>query len=488
MSGLSLKLWIVAFFSFCLAEKEHGIVYPRMLESRAATGERMLKINDDLTLTLQKSKVFADDFLFSTTDGIEPIDYYIKAEDAERDIYHDATHMASVRVTDDDGVEVEGILGERLRVKPLPAMARSSDGLRPHMLYEVDAHENGRPHDYGSPNTTNTPVERRAGGTEPQMYKIPAEIYPEVYLVADSAFAKEFNFDVNAVTRYFAVLTNAANLRYESFKSPKVQLRIVGITMNKNPADEPYIHNIRGYEQYRNILFKETLEDFNTQMKSKHFYRTADIVFLVTAKNMSEWVGSTLQSWTGGYAYVGTACSEWKVGMCEDRPTSYYGAYVFAHELAHNLGCQHDGDGANSWVKGHIGSADCPWDDGYLMSYKMEDERQYKFSPYCQREVRNLYRRPEFKCLTERKAKKTIRSSKLPGVMTSSSNYCRRVYMYEKGMHADEAYGVKDCRVKCTTTSRMYWLLGVVDGTPCGNGKACILGKCRNKIKISKKD
>ncbi|KAG0415708.1 hypothetical protein HPB47_007120, partial [Ixodes persulcatus] len=146
-----------------------------MLESRAATGERMLKINDDLTLTLQKSKVFAGDFLFSTTDENEPIDYYIKAEDAERDIYHDSTHMASVRVTDDDGVEV---------------------------------------------------------GTRPR------------------------------------------------------------------------------------------------------------------------------------------------------------------------LGCQHDGDGANSWVKGHIGSADCPWDDGYLMSYKMQDERQYKFSPCCQREIRNLYKMLESRAAT----------------------------------------------------------------------------------------
>uniref|UniRef100_A0A6B0V5J2 Putative metalloprotease 2 n=1 Tax=Ixodes ricinus TaxID=34613 RepID=A0A6B0V5J2_IXORI len=209
MSGLSLKLWTVALFSFCLAEKEHGIVYPRMLESRAATGERMLKINDDLTLTLQKSKVFADDFLFSTTDGDEPIDYYIKAEDAERDIYHDSTHMASVRVTDDDGVEVEGILGERLRVRPLPAMARTSDGLRPHMLYEVDVHENGRRHDYGSPNTSNTPVESRTGSTKHSMYKIPLEIFPEVYLVVDSTFASAFNFDVYKVTRYFAVLTNA---------------------------------------------------------------------------------------------------------------------------------------------------------------------------------------------------------------------------------------------------------------------------------------
>uniref|UniRef100_V5GMR1 Putative tick metalloprotease n=1 Tax=Ixodes ricinus TaxID=34613 RepID=V5GMR1_IXORI len=184
MSALSLKLWTVAFFSFCLAEKEHGIVYPRMLESRAATGERMLKINDDLTLTLQKSKVFAGDFLFSTTDGNEPIDYYIKAEDAERDIYHDATHMASSKGNGRmDGVgSGRKFLVERLRVKPLPAMARSSDGLRPHMLYEVDAHENGAATMIMVlPNTTNTPVERRAGGTEPQMYKVPAEILiPEV--------------------------------------------------------------------------------------------------------------------------------------------------------------------------------------------------------------------------------------------------------------------------------------------------------------------
>ncbi|CAN7993299.1 unnamed protein product [Ixodes pacificus] len=488
MSGLCLILCTVAFFSFCLAEKEHGIVYPRMLESRAVTGERMLKINDDLTLTLQKSKVFADDFLFSTTDENGPIDYYIKAEDAERDIYHDSTHMASVRVTDDDGVEVEGILGERLRVKPLPAMARTSDGLRPHMLYEVDAHQNHLPNDYGTPNTSNTPVESRAGSTTHSMYKIPMEIFPEVHIVVDSTFASAFKFKVYKVTRYFAVLTNAANLRYASFVFPKVQLRITGITMNKKPSDEPYIRIVKGHEKYRNILFKETLEDFNKQMKSKPFYHKSDIVFLVTAKNMSEWVDGKLQSWTGGYAYVGTACSEWRVGMCEDRPTSYYGAYVFAHELAHNLGCQHDEDGPNDWVKGHIGSADCPWDDGYLMSYKMQDERQYKFSYCCQREVRNLYNRPEFKCLRERSTTKTIkRSSKLPGRMTTMSNYCQRVYMFEEGMHADKTYGVRDCRVKCTGKTN-YWTLGVVDGTPCGNKKACILGECVDAIKISKTD
>ncbi|XP_040073061.1 venom metalloproteinase antarease-like TtrivMP_A [Ixodes scapularis] len=485
MPWLSIKLWALALFSFCIAEKDHGIVYPRMLESRSATGERMLKINDGLTLTLQKSKVFADDFLFSTTENNEPIDYYVRAEDAERDIYHDPSHMASVKVTDDDGVEVEGILGERLRVKPLPLAARNSEGLKAHRLFEIDVPEarEHMPHDYGSPNKTKNIVESRAGATTYEMYEIPMKIYPEVHVVADSEFSKGFKYIVADVISYFAVLVNAANLRYKSLVFPEVQLRISGITMNKSPQDEPYIVNVPKHSQYRNILFKETLDKFNQYMKTKSVYKTSDIVFLVTAKNMSEWVGTQLQSWTGGYAYVGTACSDWKVGMCEDRPTSFYGAYVFSHELAHNLGCNHDGDEAGTWVKGHIGSSDCPWEDGYLMSYKMKDERQYAFSYCCQREIRNLYNRPEFRCLRERNPKKRIpKSSYLPGGKTSLDNYCKRVYMYELDVRANLTYGTKgvlDCKVQCLTR-HSWWKLGVVDGTPCSNDgkKACILGKC----------
>ncbi|CAN8022390.1 unnamed protein product [Ixodes persulcatus] len=494
MPGFSLKLWTVALFSFCFAEKEHGIVYPRMLESRSATGERMLKINDDLTLTLQKSKVFTDGFLFSTTKDNEPIDYYVRAEDAERDIYHDPTHMASVKVTDKDGVEVEGILGQRLRVQPLPVAARNSEGLKAHRLYEIEVHEAQHlPHDYGTPNDTKDYVESRAGSTKFPMYEIPMVIYPEVWVVADSEFSKQFDFKKDKVITYFAVLMNAANLRYATLVYPKVQLRITGITMNKSPKEEPYIVKVQGHEKYRNILFKETLDQFNTHMKKYSLYNESDIVFLVTAKNMSEWVNKKLQAWTGGYAYVGTACSQWRVGMCEDRPTSYYGAYVFTHELAHNLGCNHDGDPAGDWVRGHIGSADCPWKDGYLMSYEMKDERQYQFSYCCQREIRNLYNRPEFRCLRERNPRATIRrSSKLPGRKTSLTNYCKRVYMYEPGMKANMSYGIKgvhNCEVQCVGRNT-WWRLAVVDGTPCSKDKkkACILGECVDKMVISKEE
>uniref|UniRef100_A0A0K8RK71 Putative metalloprotease n=1 Tax=Ixodes ricinus TaxID=34613 RepID=A0A0K8RK71_IXORI len=74
MSGLGLKYSTVAFFSFCLSGNSMGSSAPGCLKG-AGTGEWMLKINDDLTLTLQKNKVLADDFLSSTTNENETIDY-----------------------------------------------------------------------------------------------------------------------------------------------------------------------------------------------------------------------------------------------------------------------------------------------------------------------------------------------------------------------------------------------------------------------------
>uniref|UniRef100_A0A0K8R3Z1 Putative metalloprotease n=1 Tax=Ixodes ricinus TaxID=34613 RepID=A0A0K8R3Z1_IXORI len=147
--------------------------------------------------------------------------------------------MASVKVTDEDGVEVEGILGQRLRVQPLPVAARNSEGLKAHRLYEIEAQEAHLPHDYGTPNDTMDYVESRAGSAKYPMYKIPMEIYPEVWVVADREFSSKFKFKKDKVITYFAVLMNAANLRYASLVYPKVQLRITGITMNKSPKEEP---------------------------------------------------------------------------------------------------------------------------------------------------------------------------------------------------------------------------------------------------------
>ncbi|KAL3206195.1 hypothetical protein MRX96_052881 [Rhipicephalus microplus] len=161
-------------------------------------------------------------------------------------------------------------------------------------------------------------------------------------------------------------------------------------------------------------------------MKQTYFAR-ADIVFLLSGLNLSEWENGVLEHWIGGSAFLNGVCTEYKVVISEERVGSFYGIHVFSHEIAHSLGCQHDGEGSDSWVYGNIGSADCEWNDGYIMSYKYIKPNMYRFSRCCQREITNVYNRPEYQCLLVKNSLKTIlRTSKLPGDVSSRQTYCEK--------------------------------------------------------------
>nr|XP_050040868.2 A disintegrin and metalloproteinase with thrombospondin motifs like [Dermacentor andersoni] len=205
--------------------------------------------------------------------------------------------------------------------------------------------------------------------------------------------------------------------------------------------------------------------------------------------NLSEWEGGTLQHWIGGSAFLGGACLEWKVGISEERVGSYYGVYVLAHEIAHSLGCAHDGDGAYDWPPGHIGSKDCDWNLGFMMSYKFIKPNMYRFSKCCQREVMNFYNRPEYRCLRVKNSLQTkIYSSKLPGAVSSRQTYCEKVYgQYSSYIKADMDYPTKGCIVKCFISRKWdNMLMSAVDGVQCDTGKVCILGNCTSKAELKK--
>ncbi|XP_054930448.1 venom metalloproteinase BumaMPs1-like [Dermacentor andersoni] len=484
--------WSLLLFIACVnAIEESTIVYPRMLESRSEDGTKVLMINDDLTLNLRKASVFSEEFLIHTTMDGKPIAYHMLGAEMEKNLYDDEEKMATVHVTDEDGVSVEGVLGHTLRIKPLEGMERSSSGERPHQLYEIPepSNEEHRRDDYSSPNTS---MEERYVESRFDWYKaprLPVLITPEVHVVVDFLISKALKFEARKIARYVAIMTASANLRYRSFIQPRVQLVIVGVSVTKTPEEEPYMANVPGYEATNNILDEKTRYNFKEYAMKQSYFKRSDIIFLLTGKNLSEWEGGTLQHWIGGSAFLGGVCLEWKVGLSEERVGSYYGVYVFAHELAHSLGCAHDGDGASTWHKGHIGSKDCDWDLGYMMSYKFVKPNMYRFSKCCQREITNTYNRPEYHCLLEKNSLQTrIYSSKLPGAVSSRQTYCEKIYgKYSSYVKVDRGYPTQGCIVKCYISKKLdNMLIGAVDGVKCGKKKVCVLGNCTSKAKLKK--
>ncbi|XP_070392168.1 venom metalloproteinase antarease TserMP_A-like [Dermacentor albipictus] len=484
--------------AFCLvvmcavvhAKTATTIVYPRMLESRSEDDVKIVKISDDITLTLRKSSVFSEELLIhSTRDGV-PIAYHTKGAELEKYLYHDEEQMASVDLSEEDAISIEGVLGGNLRIKPVEGMERSEGGQLAHQLYEVSPQNgDGSPHpDYGVPN-----ISARAEPESRLIFytglRIPVFIRPEVHVVVDYEICLGLKFREKRIARYIAVMANSANLRYRSMVQPRVQLTIVGITVTTTLSDESaYMVEISGYKATKNINYGPTIDKFKDYVAQKSYFEHSDIVFLLTGKNMSYWDNDVLKHSVGGFAYIAGACTKWKVGMAEERVGSYYGVFVFAHELAHSLGCAHDGDSASSWPSGHIGSADCPYEEGYMMSYKFINPYMYKFSPCCQREVMNIYNRPAYRCLSVKNALKIgIHSNKLPGEVSSRQTYCKLVYRNYNYVEADKAYNMSRCIVKCYINRKGdNMLIAAVDGVHCGNKKVCVLGNCTSKPPIDK--
>uniref|UniRef100_A0A6G5A5L6 Putative salivary gland metalloprotease n=1 Tax=Rhipicephalus microplus TaxID=6941 RepID=A0A6G5A5L6_RHIMP len=232
----STPILFLVFVEFTWLIQASRVVYPRMLESRADNGAKVLKISEDITLNLRKSSVFSEEFLIHTTHDGEPIAYHMNGAEMEKNLYDDHEQMATVHVSQEDGLSVEGVLGHTLRIRPLEGTERSTNGLRPHELFHVSEpqHDDHRRDDYGPPdtNTTQALVESRLMWVRAP--RLPLLINPEVYVVVDFYICKALKFDEKKIARYVAIMTGSANLRYRSVVQPRVQLVLVGITVTKS--------------------------------------------------------------------------------------------------------------------------------------------------------------------------------------------------------------------------------------------------------------
>ncbi|XP_075726340.1 uncharacterized protein LOC119185876 [Rhipicephalus microplus] len=114
-------------------------IYPRLLESRDDDGNLLLYICDDLMLNLRKSRIIAEDFVITSYTETSSDNVIVNGAELERDLYHDTEHRSSLLVTRrESGVEVRGILNDKLRIAPAVLAERVDQDLIPHEVFTVE--------------------------------------------------------------------------------------------------------------------------------------------------------------------------------------------------------------------------------------------------------------------------------------------------------------------------------------------------------------
>ncbi|XP_049274233.1 venom metalloproteinase antarease-like TtrivMP_A [Rhipicephalus sanguineus] len=210
------------------------------------------------------------------------------------------------------------------------------------------------------------------------LYDVPI-IYPEVRVVADSTFMAGFK-SYKYLVKYLMIEFNCINLRYRTATRPKMRIwfRSVDVTVKSKETYYSFRYGnvIDGLKSLYNLV--EYVDK-----REKKFGRY-DIVFFVTGLDMAAVEGSRVETALQGFAFVGSVCLRTRVGLGEDKADTFIGIRIIAHELAHTLGCSHDGTTVDAHIKGiKADSARCPWETGYLMSYIEENANSMKFSSCC---------------------------------------------------------------------------------------------------------
>lgn len=139
------------FCTACRVEAAPTFVYPKLFQSRSEDGAKVLTITKGLRLNLEKSSVFAPEFFIHSRRDGTPVRYHMMGSEMEKDLYHSVEQMASVDVSEEEGVKIEGIVGDTLRIKPITGIARSLDDSNAHLLYSTEQPMRNSPgqSDYG---------------------------------------------------------------------------------------------------------------------------------------------------------------------------------------------------------------------------------------------------------------------------------------------------------------------------------------------------
>ncbi|KAL1429417.1 hypothetical protein MTO96_002465 [Rhipicephalus appendiculatus] len=312
--------------------KEPRVVYPRLLEERSSDGAMVVRVHDQLTLSLKKASVAAPELRVLTEENGKTITHIYNGEDIEKDLYEDEENIATVSVTKDEyGVYMNGLVGPKHRIEPMPFAERMDEGVVPHAI----------------------PRSRSAANDGPNC---------QAYRTREKTQRAHFGSEA-ALLLYLCVTINAVSLRYRRARNPKISFIVTGVEMSVTETYAVVFPNNQKFLYDRGTLDK--LRDY-AYTKAQNF-KYPDVVFLLTGRDLYGVINGNVSVNSAGIGYVASVCTKTAVALGEDTAGLYTGVHTVTHELAHVLGAEHDGE--EPTYVGHPGAKSCSWYNGNIMSY-----------------------------------------------------------------------------------------------------------------------
>ncbi|XP_042146679.1 disintegrin and metalloproteinase domain-containing protein 8 [Ixodes scapularis] len=343
-------------------------VYPRILEARGANGEKMLHIRDGLTLSLEKSQVFSENFIFAKGDDVNDSNSSLNVKEIEESLYQDRKHGSSVVVQESNGyVQVTGILTDSLSIEPVLSNQRSKDGIVAHLISKF--------------NDTSIPMyadhvhythltKREARGdihrvARQRLRNLPETVTVETRIVYDDALQKLKGRNLN---QYLGIVMNKVNVLYTALQNPRPHFIVVGIEKLKSEVHLKVTPS-------RHLEVCDTVHSLNHFVDGSWRSDAQDVVAFVSGLPFSREKKPSI-----GCSMVCGMCTKERVTVQSVEDLSdVKSALLIAHELGHQLGMEHEGDRASFYTPGNA-HLSCDSRAGYVMAERLNTAGRSLFS------------------------------------------------------------------------------------------------------------